>query len=164
MSPDQATILIIEDAQDVLQITKETLQAEGYEVLTASTGKDAFQVLNHTSPSLVILDLTLPDMDGINICQRIRRTSRIPIIMVAGKSEIRDRVQGFNAGADYYLTKPFSYGELITRVADLLRRASNFDGLSNPPIFKYQDMEDKLFTEDFLPESQKKSNNNPNHR
>jgi DNA-binding response OmpR family regulator len=164
MSHDQAAILIIEDATEILQITKDMLQAEGYEVLTASTGKDALQVLNHTSPSLVILDLTLPDMDGINICKRIRSTSNIPIIIVTGKSELRNRVQGFAAGADYYLTKPFSYGELITRVADLLRRASNFDSLSNPPIYKYQDMEDKLITEDFFPESQKKSNNNPNHR
>ena len=122
-----ATILLVEDEEDLASIVQYHLKKDGYTVVHAATGKDALQALNSQSISLVLLDLMLPDMSGVDICRTIRSNGvlqNLPVIMVTAKGEEIDRVVGFEVGADDYVVKPFSSRELILRIKALLRRQS----------------------------------------
>lgn len=118
-------ILIVEDERDILQLVKLYLEKEGYRTLTASTGKEGLSTaLSHT-PDLVILDLMLPEMDGLEVCKRLRadqKTATLPIMMLTAKAEESDTVIGLELGADDYVTKPFSPKTLVARVKALFRR------------------------------------------
>lgn len=123
-------ILIVDDEEDLLDLVDRALQREGFRTSRATSGDEAFRQMEAARPSLVLLDLMLPDMSGTEICRRIRaseETSDIPVIMVSAKGEEIDRVVGFELGADDYVTKPFSTRELILRIRAVLRRRGAVD-------------------------------------
>lgn len=116
-------ILIAEDDANMLMGLKDNLEFEGYEVLTARSGPDALKLVLNAHPNLVLLDLMMPGMDGLEVCRQIRsRDEDLPIIMLTAKSQEIDKVVGFKLGADDYLTKPFSVRELLARIEAVLRR------------------------------------------
>jgi two-component system KDP operon response regulator KdpE len=119
----KANILVVDDEPHVLKLVKANLESSGYRVLTAADGEEAIQIVEREMPDLVILDLMLPKMDGYAACSRIREFSTVPIIMLTARSAQVDLVQGFEVGADDYLTKPFSVTELLMRVQAVLRRS-----------------------------------------
>jgi DNA-binding response OmpR family regulator len=116
------TILIVEDERNLCDLIRENLQEQGYQVLQAFDGPSALTMARETVPDLVILDIMLPGMDGLEVCRRLRQGSIVPILMLTARAEEIDRVLGLELGADDYLTKPFSMRELKARVRALLRR------------------------------------------
>jgi len=118
----QVSILIVDDEEKILEVIESLFLRAGYNVFKALNGKDAQSIFEKENIDLVILDLMLPDISGIEICQEIRKKSRLPIIMLTAKAEEEDVIKGFNIGADDYLVKPFSLAELNVRVMALLRR------------------------------------------
>jgi DNA-binding response OmpR family regulator len=119
-------ILIIEDEQEMARGLKDIFEFEGYEVDTAENGADGLQAVNQYEPDCIILDLMLPDMSGYQVCEQIRKMLNTPILMLTAKSQDHDKILGLKLGADDYLTKPFSLGELLARVMALLRRHSQY--------------------------------------
>ena len=122
-----ATILVVEDEADLAILMRYNLEAEGFTVLTAESGDEANEVLQHSIPDLILLDWMLPGTSGIELCRRWRardETARVPIIMVTARGEEEERIRGLATGADDYIVKPFSVPELLARVAALLRRTS----------------------------------------
>lgn len=118
-------ILVVDDAEHIVELIKFNLENEGYEVLTAYEGKEALSLVKENEIDLVLLDLMLPGIDGIEICKRLRsntKTKDIPVIMITAKGEEIDKVLGLEIGADDYMTKPFSVRELTARVKAMLRR------------------------------------------
>jgi DNA-binding response OmpR family regulator len=119
-------ILIIEDEKEMASGLKDILEFEGYEVETAEDGAKGLQAVNRNEPDCIILDLMLPDISGYQVCEKIRRKLNTPILMLTAKSQDHDKIRGFKLGADDYLTKPFSLGELQARVMALLRRHAQY--------------------------------------
>lgn len=119
-------ILVIEDEKEMARGLRDILEFEGYEVATAETGKEGLQLAARKEPGCIILDLMLPDISGYEVCEHIRQRSNVPILMLTAKAQEHDKVRGFTMGADDYLTKPFSVGELLARVMALLRRHSQY--------------------------------------
>jgi DNA-binding response OmpR family regulator len=115
--------LVVEDETSIASFVALYLKNAGYRVQTAGTGQDALDALSHDRPDLVVLDLMLPDIDGIEVCRRIRRGSDLPILMLTARDEDVDKIIGLEVGADDYLTKPFNPRELVARVKSILRRA-----------------------------------------
>lgn len=118
-------ILVVEDERDILQLVKLYLEKEGFRVITAATGADGLKCAKEDSPDLIVLDLMLPEIDGLEVCKRLRsaqETAMLPIIMLTAKAEESDTVVGLELGADDYVTKPFSPKALVARVKALLRR------------------------------------------
>ncbi|NGZ11413.1 MAG: response regulator transcription factor [Nitrospira sp. LK70] len=118
-------ILIVEDEQDILQLVKHYLEKEGFRPVTAMSGLEALKKVKEEKPDLVVLDLMLPEMDGLEVCKRLRSvpdTAMLPILMLTAKAEESDTIVGLELGADDYVTKPFSPKALIARVKALLRR------------------------------------------
>jgi len=115
-------ILVVDDDPDILRILKDNLELDGYPVSTAATGSEALALLEQTEPSLIILDLSLPDTDGIQICRMVRARSDVPIIMLTARDRVPDKVLGLETGADDYIVKPFDYLELAARARACLRR------------------------------------------
>ena len=115
-------ILVVDDEKPISDIVKFSLSKEGFEVVTAFDGEEGLAVFAAENPDLVILDLMLPKIEGLEVCREIRKTSNIPIIMVTAKDSEIDKVLGLELGADDYVTKPFSNRELIARVKANLRR------------------------------------------
>jgi DNA-binding response OmpR family regulator len=124
-------ILVVDDEVKIVEAVKAYLENSKYQVFTAYDGEEALKQFEKVNPDLVVLDLMLPKITGEELCKKIRKQSRIPIIMLTAKVLIDDKINGFNIGADDYLTKPFSPRELVVRVQGLLRRCS--DGIS--PLF-----------------------------
>jgi len=119
-------ILIVEDEKEMARGLKDILEYEGYEVISAETGKEGLAAIRK-DPDCIILDLMLPDLSGYKVCEAIRRQKRnVPILMLTAKSQDYDKIRGFEVGADDYLTKPFSVGELLARVMALLRRSGQY--------------------------------------
>ena len=116
------TMLIVEDERNLCDLIRDNLQEQGYQVLQAFDGPSALTMARETVPDLVILDIMLPGMDGLEVCRRLRQRSIVPILMLTARAEEIDRVLGLELGADDYLTKPFSMRELKARVRALLRR------------------------------------------
>ncbi|HEX2953368.1 MAG TPA: response regulator transcription factor [Bacillota bacterium] len=124
-------ILIVEDEPNILELVAYNLEKEGWSVLKAPTGDQGWTMIQNETPDLVLLDLMLPGMDGMEICRKTREnqtTRDIPIIMLTAKSEEVDRVLGLETGADDYVTKPFSPRELVARIRAVLRRAERLPG------------------------------------
>jgi DNA-binding response OmpR family regulator len=115
-------ILVVDDEPLYLRLLQINLKTEGYDVICASNGEEALDLVTNNSPDLVILDLMMPKLDGISTCERIRQFSNIPVIMLTARGEEQDRVGGLNVGADDYIVKPFSVTELVARVRAVLRR------------------------------------------
>ncbi|MGI9116136.1 MAG: response regulator transcription factor [Gaiellales bacterium] len=116
-------ILIVEDEVNIATPVKTYLERAGFEAMHAPTGTEALAMMEATPPNLVVLDLNLPDIDGLEVCRRIRATSQVPIIMVTARDDDVDKIVGLEVGADDYLTKPFNVRELVARVKAILRRA-----------------------------------------
>ena len=115
-------ILVVDDEPNIIQLAKLYLERDGYDVEAAETGQDALSKFVSFGPDIIILDLMLPDMDGFEICRRIRMKSDVPILMLTARTEGTDRVVGLELGADDYLTKPFDPRELVARIRAILRR------------------------------------------
>jgi len=119
-------ILIVDDDRPSLKMTAFLLREEGYTVFTADNGQDALRMIEEKNPDLLVLDVMMPGMDGLEVTRRIRRSTNLPIIILSAKGETSDRVTGLDVGADDYLAKPFEPSELLARVRAVLRRAEAF--------------------------------------
>jgi DNA-binding response OmpR family regulator len=115
-------ILVVDDEPKIVSTVRAYLEREGYDVMEASDGKRALEVFQQQLPDLIILDLMLPEIDGLEVCRQIRRSSDVPIIMLTARQEDADKLVGLEIGADDYVTKPFSPRELVARVKVVLRR------------------------------------------
>lgn len=115
-------ILVVDDEQAVLDLLVYNLSNAHYEVMTADNGRQALDLARQASPDLILLDLMLPEVDGLDVCRELRHTSKVPIIMITARGEEVDRVVGLELGADDYICKPFSVRELMARVKAVLRR------------------------------------------
>lgn len=133
------SILIVDDEPRYLRLLEANLRTEGFEVVSANDGEEAIEMFTANPTDLVMLDVMMPRLDGFSTCQRIRQFSSVPIIMLTAKGEEQDRVKGLDMGADDYLVKPFSIGELLARVRAVLRRVQPID---NTPtrVFTHGDL------------------------
>jgi len=122
MKTEAMLILVVDDDPPSVKMISFLLREEGYDVLTASNGVEALRLIDQRVPDLVILDIMMPHIDGLEVCRRIRERSNMPIIFLSAKGETRDRVLGLDMGADDYLAKPFEPAELLARVRAVLRR------------------------------------------
>ena len=116
-------ILVVDDEPQIARVLRRSLAARGYEVQVAGEGEEALEIFNAWTPDLIITDLSMPNMGGLELCRRIRATSQAPIIVLSVKGEERAKVEALDAGADDYVTKPFGIDELLARVRAALRRA-----------------------------------------
>jgi len=116
------TILVVDDEQRIIDLAKMYLEQDGYKVMSATDGVKALSSILEDKPNLVVLDLMLPGMDGLEVCRRVRSESDVPIIMLTARSDDIDKIVGLELGADDYLTKPFNPRELVARVKAILRR------------------------------------------
>jgi DNA-binding response OmpR family regulator len=123
MPAKRTTILTADDDPQLLRLVSRNLELEDYEVVTASNGQQALEMIEAQTPDLVLLDVMMPKMDGFTVCQRVRAFSAVPIILITARGQDQDKVRGLDLGADDYLTKPFSVDELLARVRAVLRRA-----------------------------------------
>jgi len=121
---DRPKILVVDDEPQIARVLKTALSTRGYSIRTASDGDDAVQTMKSWTPDLVITDLRMPNMDGVELCRHLRARSAIPIIVLSVKNDERTKVEALDAGADDYVTKPFSVDELLARVRATLRRIS----------------------------------------
>jgi len=124
MGAPAPSILVVEDEQSIASFVALYLKNAGYSVRTAATGAEALTQVAAQQPALIVLDLMLPDIDGIEVCRRIRTRSDIPILMLTARDEDVDKIIGLEVGADDYMTKPFNPRELVARVKSILRRAT----------------------------------------
>jgi DNA-binding response OmpR family regulator len=118
------TILVVDDEARIVKLVRDYLERAGFDVLEAHDGQMALTLARVEQPDLIVLDLMLPSVDGLDVCRRLRQESGVPIIMLTARVEEADRIVGLELGADDYVTKPFSPGELVARVRATLRRAS----------------------------------------
>jgi two-component system response regulator RegX3 len=131
VSDRRARILLVEDEDALVESVRYSLEREGFEVVTATDGRAAIELFRTDEPDLVVLDLMLPELSGLDVCRMIRADSTVPIVMVTAKDSEADKVAGLELGADDYVTKPFSVRELVSRVRAHLRRVQM--GASLPP-------------------------------
>jgi two-component system KDP operon response regulator KdpE len=131
----KSRILIVDDDIGIIKSVRANLQANDCEVLTAMDGIEALNVIERDPPDLIILDITMPGMDGFEVCREVRKWSQIPIIMLSARHDVEEKAECLNIGADDYITKPFGVKELIARVRAVLRRSGEV--LTNPaePLF-----------------------------
>lgn len=142
----KARILVIEDEKDIVRLIKYNLEKEGYDVLTASDGEAGLASARKEHPDLLILDLMLPKLDGMQVCRTLRQESKVPIIMLTAKKEEIDRIVGLELGADDYMTKPFSVRELSARIKSVLRRTLPQDAPSAAGRFGDLQFDPERFT------------------
>jgi len=133
------TILVVDDEPKIVKQARDYLERGGYRVLAAGDGRTALAQARHERPDLVVLDLNLPEMDGLDVCRALRRESDVPIIMLTARVEETDRLIGLELGADDYVTKPFSPRELVARVRAVLRRVRG--GVRTPGLVRAADLE-----------------------
>src|SRR6266478_2624703 len=129
------TILIIEDEPPIRRVLYATLQASGYQVIAATTGQEGFSQAAMRQPALILLDLGLPDLDGLEVTRRLREWATMPIIVLSARGRESDKIAALDAGADDYLTKPFGMGELLARVRVALRHAVRTAQEAGEPVF-----------------------------
>jgi two-component system, OmpR family, KDP operon response regulator KdpE len=130
----KGNILVVDDEPQITRVLKTTLSTQGYGVRTASDGDEAIQMMRDWTPDLVITDLRMPNLGGLELCRHIRAKSRVPIIVLSVKGEERIKVEALDAGADDYVTKPFGVHELLARVRAALRRAATPEQPESPLI------------------------------
>ncbi len=126
-------ILVVDDEQRIIDLAKMYLEQDGYRVMSATDGVNALWTILEDKPNLVVLDLMLPGMDGLEVCRRVRAESDVPIIMLTARSDDIDKIVGLELGADDYLTKPFNPRELVARVKAILRRTDRSDSRDDAP-------------------------------
>lgn len=135
---DKQHVVVVEDEQDISELIRFNLEQEGFSVSTVTDGERALEEVKRSRPALVLLDLMLPGMPGIEVCRRLRSdvsTARLPIIIVTAKATETDRVLGLEMGADDYLVKPFSIRELVARVRAVIRRAQGVETERAPQVY-----------------------------
>ena len=132
-------ILVVDDEPKIVKLARDYLERGGFRVATAMDGKTALAVARGERPDLIVLDLNLPEMDGLDVCRALRRESDVPIIMLTARIEETDRLIGLELGADDYITKPFSPRELVARVRAVLRRVQG--GIHQPGLIRAGDLE-----------------------
>lgn len=131
-------VLVVDDDAKILQLVRAYLEREGFRVVTASDGRAALRSIAEDMPQLIILDLMLPEIDGMTVARRVREESDVPILMLSARGTVADRIQGLSEGADDYLPKPFSPAELVVRAKAILRRAR---GARPPTSLRIADLE-----------------------
>ncbi|MEM7343522.1 MAG: response regulator transcription factor [Chloroflexota bacterium] len=132
-------ILVVDDEPKIVKLAQDYLERGGFRVVVAADGQAALTVARHERPDLVVLDLNLPGMDGLDVCRTLRRESDVPIIMLTARVEETDRLIGLELGADDYITKPFSPRELVARVRAVLRRVQG--GVQQPGLVRVGELE-----------------------
>lgn len=125
---NNGTLLLVDDEAEIIKLMQIYLEHEGYRLLTARDGLEALDIVNKETIDLMVLDLMMPGMDGLQACIRIRETQKFPIIMLSAKGQELDKITGLSVGADDYVTKPFSPLELVARIKSQLRRTRNYSG------------------------------------
>ncbi len=133
MSVNKPLVLVVDDDHKILRLLRIELTAQGFQVIMAERGEDALQLVERQRPDMVVLDIIMPGMDGLDVLKRIRETSGVPVILLTAKGTDSDKIQGLELGADDYLTKPFSMRELVVRLRALARRP--VDG--TPPVVEF---------------------------
>ena len=133
-------ILLVDDEPILIKGLKFTLEQDGYEILTAADGEEALRVFSENPVDLVLLDVMLPKMDGVVVCQRIRETSNVPIIMLTAKGEDMDKILGLEYGADDYMTKPFNILEVKARIKTILRRSAPAAAGEDSKVVRVRDL------------------------
>lgn len=121
-----ATLLIADDNKQILSVLERYAKNSGYDVILAEDGEQALELYEKNTVSLVLLDVMMPKVDGFEVCRRIRKTSNVPIILITARGEDFERIMGLDIGADDYIVKPFSPGEVMARIRAILRRMSNY--------------------------------------
>ena len=134
-----STILVVDDERNIVQLLRLYLGKEGFRVEAASNGREALEKVQSARPDLVVLDLMLPELDGLEVCRRLRRDGNLPIIMLTARDDDVDKIVGLELGADDYLTKPFNPRELVARVKAVLRRAEAAGGQQR--LLRFADLE-----------------------
>ncbi|MBV9231274.1 MAG: response regulator transcription factor, partial [Chloroflexi bacterium] len=134
MSKSGARILVVDDEIEIMRALQRSLTAHGFEVFTAASGEDALEAIAHYRPDLILLDLGLPGMSGLEVCKQVRMQSNLPIIVLSVKDTERDKVLALDLGADDYVSKPFSMNEVLARVRVALRHAAQIQS-GTEPIF-----------------------------
>jgi two-component system KDP operon response regulator KdpE len=129
-----ARILIVDDEPNIIGAVAPLLRARGYDVLSAMSGRAALETIDRDKPDLIVLDLGLPDIDGVEVCRRVRETLNTPILVLSARAGERDKVSALDAGADDYVTKPFGAEELLARIRATLRRVENPSPPSEPIV------------------------------
>src|SRR6516162_3073794 len=122
-APPRGNILVVDDESQITRVLRTALSSHGYAVRTAGDGDEALEIMREWTPDLVITDLSMPNMGGLELCRRIRAKSQVPIIVLSVRGEEKVKVEALDAGADDYVTKPFNMNELLARVRAGLRRA-----------------------------------------
>jgi len=135
MTAEGPKILVVEDEQEIRRFLRVSLGSQGYRLVESATGNDSVLQAATQQPDLMILDLGLPDIDGMEVIRQVREWSQMPIIILSARGQEHEKVQALDAGADDYLTKPFSVGELIARIRVALRHASRVAGECGEPVF-----------------------------
>ena len=137
---NDTTILVVDDEPQLRRVMRTTLTDLGYTVIDAKTGEDALELLRHDQPDLILLDLNMPGIGGLETCRAIRETSEVPIIILSVRNTEREKVQALDAGADDYVSKPFGIQELLARIRAALRR-SPAAGENDLKVFRKDDLE-----------------------
>ncbi len=140
MPTKMAPILVVDDDAKILQLVRTYLKREGFPVITASDGRSALAAVRESRPRLVVLDVMLPELDGIAVLRAVRESSNIPTLMLSARGATADRVYGFNEGADDYLAKPFSPAELVVRVKAILRRVETTTAIATRGELRHADL------------------------
>jgi two-component system KDP operon response regulator KdpE len=118
-------ILVVDDEPQITRVLRTTLSAQGYEIRVANNGEMALEIMKDWMPNLIITDLSMPQLDGVQLCRRVRAVSQVPILVLSVRDQERQKIEALDAGADDYVTKPFSMNELLARVRANLRRTPN---------------------------------------
>src|SRR5258708_9986625 len=132
MSKSGARILVVDDEIEIMRALQRSLTAHGFEVFTAASGEEALEAITHYRPDLMLLDLGLPGMSGLEVCKRVRAQSNLPIIVLSVKDTERDKVMALDLGADDYVSKPFSMNEVLARIRVALRHAAQVESGTEP--------------------------------
>ncbi len=135
MTPAKSVVLIIEDELPIRKFVRATLTSQGFTLVEAAKGEEGLTLAASHRPELILLDLGLPDVDGLEVIQRLREWTAIPILVLSARGKERDKVAALDAGADDYLTKPFGVGELLARIRAALRRAQRVDAATGETVF-----------------------------
>src|SRR5213083_2178327 len=141
MAELKPTILVIEDEPPLQRFLRVTLEAQNFRVIEAERGEHGLRHAAMAQPDLIILDLGLPDIDGLEVTRRLREWSAVPIIVVSARGKEQDKVVALDAGADDYLTKPFGAGELLARVRVALRHAASTNPATGTPVFSVGELQ-----------------------
>ncbi|HTL53568.1 MAG TPA: response regulator [Planctomycetota bacterium] len=136
----ESVILVIEDEAPIVRFLRTVLTPPVYKLEEATTGQEGLSRAASLKPDLILLDLGLPDMDGLEVLKRLREWTPLPVIIVSARGQEKDKIAGLDAGADDYLTKPFNTGELLARIRACLRRTQSADGEGAEPIFTLGDL------------------------